>query len=152
MTLLLRLQAQAEVILPILKKLREELGAEQANKIVASSLRASTKEGMRRYVSEFSGVGQVKWDAINEDMAQYIGEDINIDLIEEDYSEFNITKCKYAEYFKSIGEPELGAILSCECDNHIANEFGNQIEFKRSGTIMSGSGFCDFRYKFNFDK
>jgi hypothetical protein len=34
--------------------------------------------------------------------------------------EFDVTRCRFAEFFRTLGEPELGALLICETDFDIA--------------------------------
>ena len=31
-----------------------------------------------------------------------------------------MTSCRFAEFFRALGEPELGALLICEADDDIA--------------------------------
>jgi len=59
----------------------------------------------------------------------------------------NMTKCLFAEYFRSIGEPEIGALLTCGVD--FANEASLRPDwkFERTQTLMKGAPFCDFRWR-----
>jgi len=78
-----------------------------------------------------------------------IGGDIDIEWIDgklETFA-FNVTRCKYAELFRELGEPELGAVLLCELDNHIAEAAGPEIELTRKQTLMQGASRCEFRYR-----
>jgi hypothetical protein len=60
---------------------------------------------------------------------------------------FRITKCAYAEFFRALDEPELGALLTCEADIHEVEAVGSGVTFERSQTLMQGGGYCDFRYR-----
>ena len=62
--------------------------------------------------------------------------------------EFDITHCQFAEFFRALGEPELGALLICETDFDIAAAGKGQVTFTRDQTIMQGAPSCTFRYKF----
>jgi hypothetical protein len=62
--------------------------------------------------------------------------------------EFDITRCRFAEFFRALGEPELGALLICETDFDIAAAGGGEVTFTRDETIMQGAPSCTFRYKF----
>jgi L-2-amino-thiazoline-4-carboxylic acid hydrolase len=53
-----------------------------------------------------------------------------------------------AEFFRTLGEPELGALLICETDFDIATAGGGEVSFTRDQTIMQGASSCTFRYKF----
>src|SRR5262249_37328325 len=39
--------------------------------------------------------------------------------------EFDITRCRYAEFFRALGEPELGALLICETNFALASMVWN---------------------------
>ena len=58
-----------------------------------------------------------------------------------------MTRCRFAEFFRALGEPELGALLICETDFDIAAAGAGEVSFTRD-TIMQGAPSCTFRYKF----
>jgi hypothetical protein len=62
--------------------------------------------------------------------------------------EFDVTHCRFAEFFHALGEPELGALLICETDFDIAAAGGSEVSLARDQTIMQGAPSCTFRYKF----
>jgi len=59
-----------------------------------------------------------------------------------------VTRCRFAEFFRALGEPELGALLICETDFDIAAAGGSEVSLTRDRTIMQGASSCTFRYKF----
>jgi L-2-amino-thiazoline-4-carboxylic acid hydrolase-like protein len=82
--------------------------------------------------------------------ATYAREDaLNYKVIEQsqDSFEFDVTRCRYAEFYKELGEPELGFLLVCSADFPTAEGFGPDIKLTRTQTIMQGASHCDFRYK-----
>ncbi|GAB4580634.1 MAG: hypothetical protein Fur0022_33760 [Anaerolineales bacterium] len=60
---------------------------------------------------------------------------------------FNVTRCRYAELYRALGIPELGAVLSCNRDFSLIEGFNPNIELTRTQTLMEGAAYCDFRYK-----
>jgi hypothetical protein len=64
----------------------------------------------------------------------------------EEHFDFNVTRCRYAEMYRSLGIPELGELLSCNRDGALIEGFNPGIELTRTQTIMAGAPFCDFRY------
>jgi hypothetical protein len=60
---------------------------------------------------------------------------------------FNVTRCRYAELYRSLGIPELGAVLSCNRDYALIEGFNPDVELTRTQTIMQGATHCDFRYR-----
>ena len=75
--------------------------------------------------------------------------DIDIDVIRSDADamDFNVTGCRYASFFRELGEPELGAVLLCELDDHVVAVGGPDVALTRTQTIMKGGSYCDFRYR-----
>lgn len=65
----------------------------------------------------------------------------------EERLSFNVTRCRYAELYRSLGIPELGAILSCGRDAALIEGFNPELELERSQTILGGASHCDFRYR-----
>ena len=55
-----------------------------------------------------------------------------------DVMEFDITGCRYADFFRALGEPELGAVLLCEADDHMAAVGGPEVEFTRTADDHEG--------------
>ena len=65
----------------------------------------------------------------------------------KDAFEFDVTACRYAEFYRELGEPELGFLLVCSLDFAMAEGFGADVELTRTQTIMQGASCCDFRYR-----
>ena len=61
--------------------------------------------------------------------------------------DFDVTRCRYAELYRSLGIEELGAILSCARDAAFIEGFNPEIALERKHTILSGAASCDFRYR-----
>ena len=60
--------------------------------------------------------------------------------------EINVTRCRYAQFYKELGAPELGFLLVCSADFPMAEGFGPDVKLTRTQTIMQGASYCDFRY------
>lgn len=139
---------QAQVLVPLVKALQAELGEERANGLVRKALR----DIYRRYGEEFwrkkneTNLGK----AIASAFATYAREDaLEYKVIEqsEDAYEIDITRCRYAEFYKELGAPDLGFLLVCSADFDTAAGFGDGITLARTQTIMQGASHCDFRYR-----
>jgi hypothetical protein len=68
-----------------------------------------------------------------------------------DAFDVNVTTCRYAEFYKKIGAPELGFLLTCSADFAHAEGFGGGVKLRRTQTIMQGASHCDFDYTFDKD-
>lgn len=146
-----RVKAQSEVLIPILKRLRMELGEDQANDLVYGALRDWSREVFVDAGSKKEGSGFEKWSQMSEELDALAAEDIEYETLREDFEalDFNVTVCKFAQFFKEVGEPELGAILTCEVDHHMAAVSKQEVQLTIEKTIMKGNELCDFRFKFN---
>jgi hypothetical protein len=74
---------------------------------------------------------------------------LEIDVIEksDEILSFNVTRCRYAELYESLGLRAMGAIFSCSRDFALIEGFNPEISLKRTQTIMEGAPYCDFRYR-----
>jgi hypothetical protein len=65
----------------------------------------------------------------------------------QDSFDIDVRRCRYAEFYNALGEPELGFLLVCSADYLMAEGFGPEIKLTRTQTIMQGASHCDFRYR-----
>jgi hypothetical protein len=75
------------------------------------------------------------------------GDALDYRVREQDTFEIDVTGCRYAQFYKELGVPELGFLLVCSSDFPFAEGFGPDIKLTRTQTIMQGANHCDFRYK-----
>lgn len=61
--------------------------------------------------------------------------------------DFNVTRCRYAEMYRELGIPALGAVLSCNRDFSLIEGYNKDVELTRTQTLMGGASCCDFRYR-----
>jgi hypothetical protein len=139
---------QAQVLVPLVKALQVELGEERANAVVRKAL----GDIYRR-------LGEQWWQAkgskhVGENMARAFASfakgdalDYSVRAQSQDAYEIDVTGCRFAQFYKELGEPELGFLLVCSLDFPFAEGFGADVELTRTQTIMQGASHCDFRYK-----
>ncbi|MCA6116256.1 L-2-amino-thiazoline-4-carboxylic acid hydrolase [Bradyrhizobium sp. WSM 1738] len=139
---------QAQVLVPLVKALQAELGEERANSIVRKTLG-----------DLYRGFGEEFWHSKNEkNLGKAIGsafttyardDALHYEVIEQsqDVFAFDVTRCRYAEFYKELGEPELGFLLVCSADFDTAKGYGADVKLTRTQTIMQGASHCDFRYR-----
>ena len=143
-----RAKIQAQVLVPLVKALQAELSKERANALV------------RRVLGDvYRRLGEQWWRA---KQSRHVGENMRLafasfakgDALDysvrgqsEDTFEVDVTGCRYAEFYKELGESELGFLLVCSSDAPFAEGFGSEIKLTRTQTIMQGASHCDFRYK-----
>ncbi|KRQ06493.1 L-2-amino-thiazoline-4-carboxylic acid hydrolase [Bradyrhizobium manausense] len=139
---------QAQVLVPLVKALQAELGEARANAIVRKALGEL-----------YRGFGEAFWKAKNEsDLGKAVGsafatyargDALSYDVIEQtrDAFAFDVKRCAYADFYKALGEPELGFLMVCTADFATADGFAPDIKLTRTQTIMQGADHCDFRYR-----
>ena len=70
---------------------------------------------------------------------------------DETHYDFNVTRCRYAEMYKSMGLGEIGGLLSCNRDGSFCEGYDPKLKMTRTQTIMEGASHCDFRYRYEAD-
>ncbi|MBN2039876.1 MAG: L-2-amino-thiazoline-4-carboxylic acid hydrolase [Spirochaetes bacterium] len=150
-SLLEEIKIQTKVIMPILNELRVELGKEKADNLTAKALRLFVRNVYLQIGERKSGNPFEKWKKVWDELRPRIGDNVEREFLKNDSStkDYNVNRCKFAEYFKEINEPELGKILMCDFDYYIAEVGKPVVELTRTQTIMEGADHCDFRYCFN---
>jgi predicted ArsR family transcriptional regulator len=144
LTLLERVRTQAEVLVPLIKRLETELGEERAHSLAREVLSSYFRSTADQYVRESEGDPVQAFVRFAADSTA--GDAIETEPIEGAPGQvnFDVTDCKYAKFFKSLGEPELGFLLVCSMDFDVADVLG--IGLQRTTTIMQGADRCDFRW------
>jgi hypothetical protein len=143
-----QVKIQAQVLVPLVKALQAELGEQRANTLVRKAL----GDVYRR-------LGEQWWRAkrsehVGENMAAAFASFAKGDAIDyivraqsQDTYEIDVTGCRYAQFYKELGERELGFLLVCSLDFPFAEGFGPDTELTRTKTVMQGASHCNFRYQ-----
>lgn len=149
-TLMHRVKLQSEVLVPLLRHLRAELGEDVANGLVYPVLRSSMRDWISEIASSASDDPTENFHKTSQALAILFQGDVDLEILEDSDEELavDVTGCRYADFFGYLGEPELGAILTCELDDHIVYLSAPNVTLSRAATIMSGAARCPFRYRF----
>jgi predicted ArsR family transcriptional regulator len=147
-TLLEQRQIEANVLVPLIKAFQAEFGVERANavarKVITDLARKHGEaiaagegpgnpiEKLASGLSRFSAGGALEVEEVGRT---------------EDTYAFNINRCGYAEFYKKLGVPELGFLLSCSRDFALTEGMSPDLQLTRTQTIMQGAGHCDFRFR-----
>jgi hypothetical protein len=123
------------------------LGEERADAIVRKALAdLYRKYGEAWWRSQGAGNLGAKADAAFKMFAA--GDALQYEVVNKTPEAFdvNVTGCRYAQFYKKIGAPELGFLLTCSADFSHAEGFGAGVQLTRTQTLMQGASHCDFRY------
>lgn len=136
---------QARIVIPIVKALEIELGKQRAHEIVGRAIAGS-------YVAFREKLG-FELNEHPRDEGEGVGNKpqfpVEREVVEDTDASFahNITGCAFADYFRAIGEPEIGALMTCGVDFAAEERIRPDWRFERTQTRMEGAEFCDFRWR-----
>ena len=149
-SLLDKTRMQAQVLVPVLRAMRAELGKGKADAIVKQALRDWSKQLFAAIGAAIEGSPRRKWATIQTVFGEVSGKEVEAEILRHDKEalEIDVTRCRFAEFFRALGEPELGAVLICEADFDIASVGDGEVSLERAQTIMQGAPSCTFRYMF----
>jgi len=141
-----RREIEARILLPVIEALGKEFGRERVVEIVRDVIVDVAQSQGREIASQQGGSSLGHLARALADWQK--GDAYRMDVLEQsdERFSFNVTRCRYAEMYRSLGIPELGALLSCNRDFALAEGFSDDIELTRTQTIMQGAPHCDFRF------
>lgn len=146
---LARRETEARVVAPVVEALADAFGREAVLAIVRDTIVKIAQDQGGELAEAMGGNDS---ETFMESM-KYWRQDgaLEIDVLEQNDAalSFNVTRCRYAEMYRALGIPELGAILSCNRDYALMEGFNPDAELTRTQTILSGASHCDFRFRFD---
>ena len=147
LSLLERREIEARIAGPLIRAIIAEFGRERTLQVVERTISTlahtagselATRSGNQE-LTTFSACIET-WKA---------GGALEIELLEQSNERlfFNVTRCRFAEMYQSLGLADLGACLSCCRDSALVQGFNSSIHLTRTQTIMEGAPYCDFRFQ-----
>lgn len=141
-----RREIEARILGPFVDALSQEFDREQVLAILGETIiNIARKQGAERAAA----VGDDSLIAFSQSAGDWRkGNALEIEILEQNDEryDFNVTRCRYAEMYRSLGLGDLGAILSCNRDYSLVEGFNPEIQLEREQTIMKGAPCCTFRY------
>ena len=145
---LARREVEARILAPIIEALGEHFGRDEVIAIVRETIIRIAQEQGAALAETMTGNSSAHFL----DSLQYWTKDnaLEIDVLENSQQKlsFNVTRCRYAEMYRALGIPELGAVFSCNRDFALIDGFNGDASLTRTQTIMQGAPYCNFRYTF----
>ena len=138
---------EARILAPVIKAMAAEFGVERVHAILrdvivniartqgaamAVKCDGNTTEDLAGTLDAWKADGALEMDVLERD---------------EQHLYYNVTRCRYAEMYRELGIPELGAILSCNRDAALIEGFNPLVQLTRTQTLLGGASHCDFRYR-----
>ena len=141
-----RRRIEAGVLVPMIQAMRSELGRERADEIARKVIVELARQDGERWAAQ-EGRDLAALERVSALWSAGGGLEIEPAGRGERSLGFNVTRCRYAEYFKALGLPELGALFHCSRDFAMIEGFNPRIRLRRTQTIMEGAPHCDFRFE-----
>lgn len=138
---------EAKVLGPVIEAMAAEFGRERVLEVTRRVISGIAREQGAALAAAAGG----------DSIAQFAGtldrwtadDALRIEVVEQSAEAFgyNVTRCRYAEMYRELGIPELGAVLSCQRDGALIEGFNPSVQLTRTQTLMGGASHCDFRYR-----
>ncbi len=136
----------------IYDEMKAEVGEATAKRILSTAVIKLAKQAAAEMAREAPGGASL--DSFRGIQPRWTAEDaLRIDVVKSTDREFhfNVTRCRYAEMYRSMGLAELGAVLSCNRDGAFCEGYDERLKLQRTQTLMGGASHCDFRYQWQDD-
>jgi len=144
---LTRREVEARILIPVINALGDAFGRDEVLAVVRDTIVKIARQQGAALGQQMGGNSLKNFV----DSLAYWTQDkaLEIDVIEEsdEVLSFNVTRCRYAELYESLGIREIGTSFSCTRDFALIEGFNPEISLERSQTIMEGAEYCDFRYR-----
>ena len=143
-------KAQAEVLVPVVRALEKQMGEAEAHRVIRDALGDHFRNfGKEAFGSTKETHGEHFGNRIGALIDMFAADDaLDFDVEEQsdDRFRFRVNRCKYAEFYKQLGAPELGFLFACYQDYPFNNGMGDDIVLERPQTIMEGATHCQFNW------
>jgi hypothetical protein len=141
-----RREIEARLLAPIVDALGEKFGRQEVLDVVRKVVTGIARRQGRELATQLGGNDLQAYGKSVEPWSREGALQLHILNQNESVLNFDVTRCKYAELYRSLGIEELGSILSCGRDATFIEGFNGEIALVRKHTILQGSPACDFRF------
>jgi hypothetical protein len=146
-------KAQGQVLVPLVRELIAQIGETKTHAIVRKALGEHFRNFGKEVFASLPGPTFArKLDTVMEVFGQDALEWKKGPQANDDTVEYTVTSCKYAEFYKQLGAPELGFMFACSQDYPLTEGMDERAVMERPTTIMRGDGQCNFKFYLARDK
>ena len=142
-----RRKIEGRVLIPFIQALQDKFGEAVAREVVDETIRKLAAEDGASWAATYGRTTASMRRVAEELWAGGGSLDMQITGQSEDHLDFNVTGCRYAEFYKELGLSDLGFRMHCNRDHAMLAGFNSELELSRSQTIMEGANYCDFRFR-----
>ncbi len=140
-----RRKIEGGVLIPMVQAFQRAIGKERANAIAREVIVELARQDGERWAAQH-GKDLAAMERVSGVWSG--GGSLEIRKLQEsgERLDFDVTRCRYAEFYQSLGLPELGALFHCSRDFAMVEGFNPGLKLERTQTIMQGASHCDFRF------
>ncbi len=142
-----RREIEARIVGPLLDALGAEFGRERVLEVARRVIVDVARRQGRELAARAGRDDLAAFAATREPWTRGGALEIRVLRQTDREYDFDVTRCRYAEMYRALGIPELGALLSCNRDFALGSGFNPRLRLTRTQTIMDGAPRCDFRYR-----
>lgn len=141
-----RRKIEGRVLVPFIETCREKFGDAATRELVLGTIRRLAAEDGAKWAQAF-GESLASLKTVVEKVWAGGGSlDVEVLAASDDRFDFNVTRCRYAEFFRDLGLAELGYLIHCNRDYAMIDGFNPGLKLTRTQTVMEGASHCDFRF------
>jgi predicted ArsR family transcriptional regulator len=142
-----RRKIEGRVLIPFIEACRERFGDAATRELVVATIRRlATEDGTRWGEAHGRSLAALK-TVVEQVWAGGGSLDVEVVAAADDRLDFNVTRCAYAEFYRSLGLADLGYLIHCARDHAMIDGFNPDLDLARTQTVMQGATHCDFRFK-----
>ena len=142
-----RREIEARILAPLINAFAAEFGRERVIELAKRAIVGIARRQGKALADQLGGNSLAHFVSGKDPWVK--GDALQVEVLEANDTtyNFNVTRCRYAEMYRALGVPELGAVLSCGRDFALGEGFNPDLKLTRTQTIMEGAPYCDFRYR-----
>jgi hypothetical protein len=141
-----RREIEARLLAPIVDALADKFGRQEVLEVVRNVVTGIARRQGRELATRLGNNDLQAYGSSVEPWTRNDALQLRILDQNETVLNFDVTRCRYAELYRSLGIEELGSILSCGRDASFIEGFNREIALERKHTILQGFSACDFRF------
>lgn len=147
LSLLEQRKIEAQALIPLIEAFQARFGKAEARQVVQKVIEERALKQGQEIAREGAGTPLEKFILLIPTFSEEGALELEVLTHSADTYDFNVTRCRYAEFYEEMGANELGLILSCTRDLALARGISKRLELIRTQTIMQGAIHCDFRLR-----
>lgn len=140
-----RITIMASALAPVVRAFQKEFGHDKTNRLVGDALK-DVGRGWGQAINQIPG--QSLSEKLTKGLAGFQEDnalEFEVLRADDDAYDFDVTRCRYAQFMDDMDAKDLGPLLICELDHAMADALGMTLE--REQTIMTGETRCTFRFR-----